>query len=62
MGIQCDVTERPPLTNGRLGLVEAPAIPPTDHLVNVITTWDYQFRLNRGIAVVWVLPGMPDLL
>ena len=62
MGCHCDLAERPPLSNDRKGLVEAPLEAPIDHLVNVITTWDYQLRLKRGVAVVWVLPSLPNIL
>ena len=62
MGLHCDLAERPELRSGKLGLLVAHDHANLDHLVNLITTWDYVFRVDREVAVVWVLPNLPDFI
>ena len=61
-GILCDLCYRPHIENGRLGLLHAHETAPLDEVVNILTTWDYRFRVDRKVAVLWMLPYVPDFM
>ena len=63
VGLQCDLTTRPSyMPNGGPGLLTMCKPPPYDRLVNLMSSWDYQWRTTSGLTVVWTLPYVIDFL
>ena len=56
VGLHCDLTFRPSLADGRPGLLHVNNTPRFDYLINIMTTWNYQWQKTRGITVIWTLP------
>ena len=56
VGFHYDLTEQCMLLDGRPGLLKSVNNPPFDELCNIVTTYDYIWRRQRGITVLWTLP------
>ena len=57
----CDFTHRTILEDGK-GLMHVHQPPNFEDLMNLVTTYDYQFRVARNLSVYWALPYIPDFV
>ena len=63
VALHCDLSYRTNYgTDGRKGLLRLRDPAPLSDLTNLITTWDYTWRHEQGISVVWTLPYVPNFL
>ena len=63
VGLFCDFSTFPDcMPNGGHGLLRAKEAPDYTHLMNLITTYDFRWRTQYNLTVVWTLPHQVDYL